>query len=40
MGTMARSGLIKFIIPRWGPSEKVSFLERYFRRAGRAGVEA
>ena len=26
MGTMVRDGLIKFIIPRWGPAKKISFI--------------
>ena len=29
MGTMVRDGLIKFLIPRWGPAKKISFLLAY-----------
>ena len=34
MGTMVRDGLIKFIIPRWGPAKKISFLLAYIASVG------
>ena len=41
MGIMARKGLTKFIIARWGPAQKISFLLACcFMRPCRGGSEA